>query len=161
MGALGASKAQSLGAPSEVSSSFTTSFVLNIINYLKNACNVKNNGKITIPIAVVVGKLDMLEDLWGSGMKVFEPSRHSSTGCFVESEADRIHLEMASWLNQHGDNLTKLFDENFKTWKYFGISSYGRQPKQGHIVSDISPLRVLDPLIWNLSLEGIVKKVSK
>lgn len=94
-------------------------------------------------------------------MTVLEPSKHVALGGFVESEADRIHMEMSVWIEEHGDHLTQMFDANFKTWRYFGVSSYGRRPKGGQRISDIVPLRVLDPFIWNLYLEGIVKRISK
>lgn len=137
----------------------TVDFISGIINYLKTACNIPAKKKIDIPIAVVFGKIDSVARNIGSAM-VLSPSGHAARGAFIKAEADTIHNEIDSWMSQCGDGLTPMFNANFVSWRYFGVSSFGNLPKERRKLNKPVPLRVLDPLIWNLSLEGIVDSVN-
>ncbi len=145
------------GSAVPVSREETQEFLGGMINYLKMACGIPARKKITIPVAVVFGKIDAVARHLGSTM-VLQPSRHAACGKFDQSEADNIHNEIDGWMDVCGDNLTRLFNANFTTWRYFGASSFGVLPEKRLSLQKPMPLRVLDPLIWDLHLEGIVKK---
>ncbi len=147
------------GSAANVSREQTKDFLDNMIGYLKTACSVKARDKIETPVAVVFGKIDAVDRNLGSAL-VRSPSGHAAKGVFSLSEADNVHSEIEGWMDVCGDNLTKLFDANFKTWRYFGVSSYGKLPESRNKLNKPAPLRVLDPLIWNLALEGIVPIVK-
>lgn len=137
----------------------TKKFLYNIIKYLKTTCSVGYKKRIDIPVAVVFGKLDAVAHNLGSA-RVLSGSVHAAKGAFVQSEADAIHNEIEGWMDVCGDNLTKIFNENFTKWRYFGVSSFGILPIDRDTLQKPTPLRVLDPLIWNLALEGIVPIVK-
>ena len=144
------------GDPDEyISPSDTQTFVQGLINYLKTSTGVRVDKQLKQPVAVVFGKIDAVERLLGSA-RVLQPSDHVNKGTFNRSEAETIHREIESFMDACGDNLNGLFDANFSTWKYFGISSFGFLPKGSSALERPQPLRVLDPLMWNFSMEGIV-----
>ena len=147
------------GSLDPVSHNETADFITGIINYLKAACNTPVRQKIDIPVAVVFSKIDAVARLIDS-MTVLTPSGHAARGVFIKAEAETIHKEIDSWMDQCGDGLTPLFNANFVSWRYFGVSSFGNLPKERKKLNRPVPLRVLDPLIWNLTLEGIVRTVD-
>lgn len=137
----------------------TQDFINGLINYLKTACSIRTSSKITVPVAVVFGKIDAVASKLGSALVLTE-SGHAAQGKFIQAEADNIHAEIDGWMDVCGDNLTKLFNANFTNWRYFGVSSFGMLPEGRDKLQKPMPLRVLDPLIWDLSLEGIVPTVK-
>lgn len=143
------------GTTAEISYQDTQNFIEGMINYLKTACGISASKKISINVAVVFGKIDVVARHLGS-VRVLTPSQHVQKDAFVQSEADAIDAEISSWLAACGDNLTSLFDANFTKWRYFGVSSFGVMPDSAVQKKEPMPLRVLDPLMWNLALEGIV-----
>ena len=145
------------GPRSGVTREDTTDFVTGMINYLKTACSVSASKKLNIPIAVVFGKMDVVKRHLDQTM-VLQPSGHVRQGAFIQSEADQIHAEIEGWLDSCGDFLSPMFDANFVNWRYFGMSSLGTIPVSQGKFSRPIPLRVLDPLLWDLSLEGIIPK---
>lgn len=146
------------GEHERVTSEYTQNFILELINYLKTACNVNVRQKLKIPVAVVFGKIDAVQRHLGSAM-VLQSSGHAAQGGFIENESQQIHSEISGWMENCGDNLNRLFDANVEKWRYFGVSSFGSLPTSRTKIQRPMPLRVLDPLIWDLSLEGIVKTI--
>lgn len=145
------------GERTHISIEETQDFITGMINYLKNACSVPVTKKLPIPVAVVFGKIDVVKRHLGQAM-VLQPSGHAAQGKFIQSEADQIHSEIEGWLEGCGDLLSRMFDANFVTWRYFGMSSFGNTPLSRGKLQKPMPLRVLDPLLWDLSLEGIIPK---
>lgn len=146
------------GEIERVTSEYTQNFILELINYLKSACNINVRQKLKIPVAVVFGKIDAVQRHLGSAM-VLQSSGHTVLGAFVENESQQIHSEISGWMENCGDNLNRIFDANVEKWRYFGVSSFGALPASPTKIQRPMPLRVLDPLIWDLSLEGIVKAI--
>ncbi len=147
------------GQPGVVTRQQTADFLTSIINYLKVTCSVHVKRKIEIPVAVVFGKIDAVARNLGQA-RVLTSSTHANKRAFVQSEADAIHNEIDGWMDVCGDNLTRMFDANFQTWRYFGVSSFGSLPTDRDTLQRPTPLRVLDPLIWDLSLEGILPTIK-
>lgn len=136
----------------------TQDFINGLINYLKTACSIRTNSRIRVPVAVVFCKIDAVARNLGSAL-VLTQSGHAAQGKFVQAEADNIHREIEGWMDVCGDDLTRLFNANFSNWRYFGVSSFGTLPEGRNKLQQPRPLRVLDPLIWDLALEGIVPTI--
>ncbi len=148
------------GKDKNVTREETQEFINGLIRYLKTACSVRLSNKITVPVAVIFGKIDSVKSKLGSAL-VLRDSGHAAQGKFIQTEADNVHAEIDGWMDLCGDNLTKVFNANFETWRYFGVSSFGMLPISiNQLQQQPRPLRVLDPLIWNLALEGIVPIVK-
>lgn len=139
-----------------ISRTETTDFILGLINYIKASTGVSVSQRIKQPVAVVFGKIDSVSRLLGAA-RVLQPSGHAAEGAFIQSEAETVHREIQAFIEACGDNLNGLFDANFTKWMYFGVSSYGFLP-QGSTRQRPQPLRVLDPLLWDFSMAGIVRK---
>ena len=134
----------------------TTDFVQGLINYIKTSTGVPVSKRIKQPIAVVFGKIDAVARLLGSA-RVLQPSGHAAAGAFVRSEAETVHREIEAFIDACGDDLNGMFNANFTQWMYFGVSSFGFLP-MGGARQRPQPLRVLDPLMWDFSMAGIVPK---
>lgn len=101
--------------------------------------------------------MDVLKQFFPTNSIVFQESGHVKSGHFIQREADAVHQEIWDFMELCGDDLSASFDASFKNWKYFGISSFGMRPQVNRMLQQPpQPMRVLDPLIWNLYLEGIV-----
>lgn len=145
------------GGNSEVTRASTEQFVDDMINYIKKLAGLKVSEKITAPVAVVLGKMDVLKQFFPTNSIVFQESGHVKSGHFIQQEADAVHQEIWDFMELCGDDLSARFDANFENWKYFGISSFGMRPQVNRMLQQPpQPMRVLDPLIWDLYLEGIV-----
>lgn len=145
------------GGNSEVTRASTKKFVDGMINYIRKLAGVKVNEKITTPVAVVLGKMDVLKQFFPTNSIAFQESGHVKNGHFIQQEADAVHQEIWDFMELCGDDLSARFDANFENWKYFGISSFGMRPQVNRMLQQPpQPMRVLDPLIWDLYLEGIV-----
>lgn len=134
----------------------TEQFITNLINYLKTSCHINLDHKLTVPVAVAFAKLDALADHL-RGTTVIQPSGYAADGLYDPREAELVHQEISAWLLQCGDPLDKLFNKHLRTWHYFGLSSFGVKP-DGEAPGAPRPLRVIDPLLWDLCLEGIVNE---
>ena len=127
-----------------------------LVNYIRRQTHTKVGQKIRQPVAVVFTKMDSVMDQF-EGMQVLQPSSHIQKRKFVQGEAAIIHEEIKGWLSAHGeDMLTERLDSEFAQWRYFGVSPFGVMPQANMRLNDIQPLRVLDPLMWALSLEKVV-----
>ncbi len=136
---------------------FTRIFINSIIEYVKTYSGLNIKQKLKIPVAVAFAKIDMMRRFFPEGSMVFQPSGHVAAGKFIEIESQQIHSEIDAWMEQCGDDLSSLFSGSFVNWRYFGLSSFGEQPESlVRLSCEPVPLRVLDPLMWNLHLEKLI-----
>lgn len=102
------------------------------------------------PIAFVLSKIDILEkhrivpDDW----IVLQKSTYSDMGEI--SCQDVIQSEIESFFRQYmPTHIWREIDE-IQDKSFFGVSSLGFNPTGGKLTQTISPLRVLDPIVWIL-----------
>lgn len=128
-----------------------------LVDYIRGMTHTRINALVDTPVAVIFGKMDTVAEKFGRAT-VLQPSRHVEKRKFILSEANMVHEEIKTWLEMQGEStLTALLDANFKTWRYFGVSPFGTMPDVASLkLGDIRPVRVLDPLMWALSLENII-----
>lgn len=136
--------------------------VQGIADYIRTACGLPPSKLIDRDVAVVFTKMDVMMNEFKGGY-VTQPSPHLARKAFVKSDADAVDEEIRLWLEDNGENsFIDAIDTNFRSsrLKYFGVSSFGQPPKGASRLSKVTPHRVLDPLIWMFSKEGIVPVVS-
>ncbi len=136
-----------------------------VVDYIRHAIGGKSNNKrITIPAAVVFTKfdvvLDAFNDFFGDDAAIRNrdlPVR--SDGSINLEEFEEIHREIKQWLEDiKEDPMDVLLEASFKKYRYFGVSSYGSSPqKNGVLPDEISPMRVLDPILWLFKKANFVK----
>ena len=129
-----------------------------LANYIRQNCNIAPGKLINRDVAVVFTKFDVVKDSFGSAI-VTQPSPHLSQKGFVKSDSDAVDAEIRDWLERLGEtSFLNAIETNFRKdrIRFFGISSFGQPPTGSYQLGRVMPHRVLDPLIWMLSKEGIV-----
>lgn len=129
-----------------------------LANYVRRSCNIAPNKLINRDVAVVFTKIDAVKDSFGSAT-VMQPSPHLSQKGFVKADADAVNAEIRDWLESRGETtFLDAIETNFRRdrVRFFGVSSFGQPPTGNYQLGRVMPHRVLDPLIWMLSKEGIV-----
>ncbi|MFF5444109.1 hypothetical protein [Streptomyces sp. NPDC012888] len=118
------------------------------------------HGRVTTPVAVAVTKTDALPGLLEPHSPLLRNAPH--TGGVVDEE-DRlaVHEEVRSLLDGWDSGaFTRQLDRDFARLSLFGLSALGSPPPP-HAPSDApksgpQPLRVEDPLLWLLGLDGLL-----
>lgn len=132
-----------------------------LANYIRQSCNIAPGRLINRDVAVVFTKIDTVIDTFGSAT-VVQPSPHLEQRGFVKADSDAVDAEIRDWL-EYRDETTFLnaIETNFRKdrVKFFGVSSFGQPPTGSFQLGKVMPHRVLDPLIWMLSKEGIVPTI--
>ena len=129
-----------------------------LATYIRQNCGIAPGKLINKDVAVVFTKIDAVKDTFGSAT-VMQPSPHLARKGFVKADADAVDAEIRDWLESQGENtFLDAIDTNFKKGgvRFFGVSSFGQPPTGSYQLGKVMPHRVLDPLIWMLSKEGIV-----
>lgn len=127
-------------------------------NYIRQSCNIRPGKLIDRDVAVVFTKIDAVRNSFGSAT-VMQPSPHISSKGFVKIDSDAVDAEIRDWLESRGENsFLDAIDTNFRKDKirFFGVSSFGQPPTGNAQLGKVMPHRVLDPLMWMLSREGII-----
>ncbi len=129
-----------------------------LATYIRHNCGIAPGKLINKDVAVVFTKIDAVKDTFGSAT-VMQPSPHLACKGFVKADADAVDAEIRDWLESQGENtFLDAIDINFEKSRvrFFGVSSFGQPPTGRNQLGKVMPHRVLDPLIWMLSKEGIV-----
>lgn len=130
----------------------------NLTEVIRSAHNIKNNKKIKVPIAVAVAKIDAFFDQ----VPEHSPVRRSSPviNAFDEQDSLDVHEHMIALVQKWGgDNLIRKMEQEFETWRFFGVSALGAEPD--YATSQINergvlPHRVVDPLLWLMANRGFI-----
>ena len=134
-----------------------------LANYIRQSCNISPGKRIEAQAAVVLTKLDALRDLpgaFGVSSTIMKESPHAKSHGFVESDSAMVDLEIRDWLTRQGETaFLDAIDANFKNVRVFGVSSFGNPPDKHKRLAKVRPHRVLDPIMWLLSTEGIIPVV--
>ena len=146
------------GNPSAtVSDQDTNLFIDGIVNYIRLCNKLTVNQKLRIPVAVVMCKMDVMRRFFPEDAMVFQESGHVASGKFNDLESQQVHAEIDEWIASSCSPLNMALSAVLQNWRYFGVSSYGVLPTDAaHLSAAPKPLRVLDPLMWNLEMAGIL-----
>ena len=132
-----------------------------LANYIRQSCRIAPGKLINRDLAVVFTKIDAVKDSFGSST-VMQPSPHLAQRGFVKADADAVDAEIRDWLERNGETtFLDAIETNFRKdrVRFFGVSSFGQPPTGSYRLGRVMPHRVLDPLIWMLSKEGIVPTI--
>lgn len=133
-----------------------------VVNVIKSRKKMKDKDIINIPIALTFTKLDVLAkyDIIPNESTLRLQSEHLDKGVFVKSDFENTDLEIRALLeNFLADSVMPLLKQ-FAKHAFFGVSSLGEDPKNGVTLSgEPNPNRVLDPLLWLLSLDKHIKTI--
>jgi len=114
--------------------------------------------KIDIPIAVCLTKLDSVYPHLDPSSFVGAPSRNMRRPMLNHADISSCNLEMIALMESWGaGEFVRHVRGQFTTCSFFGLSALGSQPGSRNEVARISPHRVLDPLLWLLWRQGILR----
>lgn len=139
----------------------STDMVDGLANYIRESCNIRADRLIDRDVAVVFTKIDAVADSFGQA-QVMQASPHLARKGFVKADADAVDAEIRDWLESEGESaFIQAIETNFKRdrVRFFGVSSFGQPPTGPSQLGKVMPHRVLDPLMWVMSKEGIVPVV--
>lgn len=130
------------------------------IRVIRNkATNLKPTQKIDIPIAIAFSKIDSLESagLIDEVSCLTRESSHIDARKYSKLEHDDTNSEIESMLKafseEEAERFINLADANFKTYSFFGFSSFGCGVNTNNTIKEkVKPRRVLDPFLWLLSI---------
>ena len=115
-------------------------------------------------IALTFTKMDVLleyADLLGVPESLRHDSTHLNKGAFIYDDYQSTNIDIQTLLETFvtPDLKTKLY--RFAHYGLFGVSSFGENPSSdGTLSNKPHGFRVLDPLLWLLSLEKYIKTVK-
>ncbi len=140
----------------------------NAVRVIRKEKNIPDKNKIDIPLAIVLTKTDLLDtfDILPSDSCLFrEPDiLHKQKEVLPDQEG--ISQFVRNLLEQWGvfsDEMNTLLS-NFSKVSFFGVSALGENPYLVNnclTVGKPKPKRVLDPLLWMLMQNKIIKTVKK
>ena len=132
-----------------------------VLDRVEKILEGNDTGKIIdIPVAIVLTKLDLLNDytdLVPDDSVLRQESAHLDYGYFSKREQKAVGTAVRDLLIGC-DQTNNLFNKlrRFKNAEFFAVSSFGCDPTVGDLKSSMKPLRVLDPLLWLLSINGYI-----
>jgi len=124
--------------------------------YIRQTRGISTNKVIKVPIAICFTKIDLVLNQFGI-QNITQESPHAKAQGFKKDDADLIDAEIRNYLMEIGEGtFLDVIDTNFSNVKFFGVSSFGNSPIGKGKLMTVEPHRVLDPLMWILSQEGII-----
>jgi len=131
--------------------------IRNIYNtYCRQHPNMNIGDKIKAPLAVVLNKLDLAQDLLSPDSKIARSTSH-------EAGVDMENLQQASEEGRSfidgigGAALNNTISERFENFMYFGVS-IGRDAQAQDGSSGFEPFqhRILDPMVWLMHQHDLI-----
>jgi len=120
---------------------------------------MKSTERIHVPVAFMLSKTDVLAKLFSSEPKLMRQGNHP--GFFNLNEADAVQTEVKALIqNYMGDGFIGNALSGFECFRFFGVSATGRAIV-GDKVEMMTPIRVEEPFLWLLSLNGVLKTGRK
>lgn len=126
---------------------------------LRERRGMTSTQKVSIPFAIALTKTDALNGVLPDHSPLRQPGPHH--GVYDEADGQHVHDEaratLSAWAD--GDNLLNTVNNNFSTYRYFGLSALGAPPTSKTQISQsgIHPLRVEDPMLWLLGRFGQIR----
>jgi len=129
-----------------------------VTQLLRRSRALGGGGRITVPLAVVLTKIDAFFDLLGENHVV---TRVPPAGPGYDEQAGRdLHEHLRSLLRDWaGDDLDTYLNDHYTDYRYFAVSALGAEPDYRRSLVDpggVRPHRVADPLLWLLNRCGVL-----
>jgi GTPase SAR1 family protein len=148
----------SLRLPNQDQAALPQNIISNVMTELQAANVVGDEGRLEIPVAVVLTKCDVLRDagLIETNRLWCDDTRH------VAYFDEEIHADTAGMLGEYIQLWTEgaynIVRQKFSRFAFFGASATGcASDKETGRYRFVSPWRVEDPLLWLLAELGVIR----
>jgi hypothetical protein len=131
-----------------------------VTDMLREATLLGPNKKIKRPLAVVLSKIDGFFAEVGPDDPIRRPSE--TRPVFNEKESLDLHHHIAALVDRWGgDDLLRLLQHSYTTYRFFAASALGAEPvySTGRVSGKgLRPHRVAEPLLWLMAERGFIPK---
>ena len=138
--------------------------LMSIVNLIRNVSK-NTNGPIQIPLALVLTKIDLLEqyNILPKDSCLREESEHIKRGAFLKPDFEETNIQVRDLIDNWLDTNLMEYITQFKQYSFFGVSSLGSDTDDKNKIDSkgILPRRVLDPFLWLLAIKGYIKTLEK
>ena len=157
---------EELGASEEEAHPLVDGALGVVTETLRTARGPGVTGPLTVPIAVVVSKFDVVETLLPDNdyLRTAEPVLGAG---YDEVYGDNVHERVRTFLDKFGaDDVDVHMRRNYAGFRYFAVSSLGAPPvlDGGRQMVDAGgprPKNVEQPLLWLLNQQKIIPSVRR
>jgi len=129
-----------------------TDVVNRVADFIKNRRGIKSGKKLDIPVAVVLSKFDIVLEhpSFADNATVKLPTPSIESGNINLTAIREADQEIRGWLEDILEHdFIDAVDSHFSEFYFFGVSSFGNPPIDAYTLNNnISPHRVLDPILW-------------
>ena len=118
--------------------------------------NLPGTKKIQTPIAFTLSKADTLKPMLSPDSALLRSGEHFGMLDLqdIQSVSTEIGNYMQSWVSS---GFYQDIDLKFGNYRFFGVSSLGRQPDSSNHLADVNPRRVEDPFLWLLYQFNLIR----
>jgi GTPase SAR1 family protein len=127
---------------------------------IRNDRDMESTKKISVPVAAVFSKFDVIVPIVPQDCSVLEPSPHCNEGVFVMSDWHNVNTEIQALLRTWGATaFTQQLEINYTNFSYFAVSALGldNSPRSDRHIDRPRPHRIEDALLWILKENGVIK----
>ncbi len=135
------------------------------------------NALIDMNVAIIFTKIDAISDesgydsVFGDSELIYSRGDATHMGCydfkkggFDVGRAEAVSNSICEYLKENEVDFYNAVTENFIESKvrYFGVSALGNPPTNENgmmMLRHIDPIRILDPFLWMMVKEGLIKGV--
>ena len=121
---------------------------------------MESTKKISIPVAAVFSKFDVIVSLVPQGNIILDQSPHCNEGVFVMADWHNVNSEIQSLLKTWGATaFTQQLEINYTNFSYFAVSALGldNSPRTDRHIDRPRPHRIEDALLWILKENGVIQ----
>ena len=136
---------------SDVTGATANTILTQITTRIRELSGIGVTERLKVPVAVVLTKFDTIlnHHLFRQDSFLKQPHLTIINGKISAEEVDSNHQDITDWLIAIGENgFVAALNNNFETYRLFGVSSYGQPPESATTLPPINPHRVLDPILW-------------
>jgi hypothetical protein len=130
--------------------------ITRVLTKLEDGKVLERNALLSIPVAVVLTKCDVLRDAGMIDLTRAWAGNRRHIGYFNRGLHDDMSGSMEEYVKRWSPAVYNIVTQRFSRYAFFGASATGCAPDRTGFYKYISPWRVEDPLLWLLAEVGVI-----
>lgn len=132
--------------------------LLRLIKVLRAKYKLLEEERISVPVAVILPKLDVLTSLLSRSSPLLRSSMHYEEKGYARQEGFDVHEELGGLLHEWGQQeFLYHLAANFENYQLFAVSAFGNNPDEYGRFYHPKPVRIEDPFLWMLAQMGVIR----